>query len=600
MEKISARRMFSGYLSGAKEVMSHRSILNKINVFPVADGDTRTNLFSTMKIIVQESTYDTSVQSTLSSIADSALKGARGNSGIIFAQYLYGLSLETANDAYLTLQNFVSANQKAVSYAYNAVTQPVQGTILTVIQKWADSLQRWQDPSSSFVDVLHKAYQDVEQAVLQTTQQLQVLKQNKVVDSGAKGFALFIKGFLDHLRTNKEDFAIPPSLSLEDDPIIHPPEHIHGDTTYRYCSEAMLEGTDMSLEKLRKDCIPLGDSLLLAGSNHKARIHIHTDHPQSFFSLLSKYGTTTYQKVDDMKMQMDVMTKRKHPIAIVTDSIADIPQSFIDEHQIHVLPLHLFLGDTNYLDRLTIDTEEVLHYIDQHAQLPTSSQPVYKDVENTFQFLSSYYDSILVITVSSELSGTHNIVSNVAQDSKNSTCPIHVVDSKLNSGAQGMLVMKCAQLLEEGRSIDQIQSLLHDQIKRSHIYVHVKSIDNMIKAGRLSHRLGAIAKALHLHPIVALDENGKGTLRAIAFRYEQSKKKTLRILRKLHKKGQIESYSIVHCNNRKEAEEMSHTLETILQKPPLFIEEISSITSISAGRGAIAVSFICNDAQGGL
>jgi uncharacterized protein len=594
MDKISSQRMFAGYLSGAREVMNHKNILNKINVFPVPDGDTGSNLFSTMNSILRDAKYDDSVKNTLDSIADSALKGARGNSGIIFAQYLYGLSLETMHEMSLSTQNFVAANKKAVSYAYGAITNPVEGTIITVIKEWAEALHQLQQQSVGFVDLLGKAYVELEKSVRQTTQQLKVLKHNGVVDSGAKAFAFFIKGFLDFIRSGKEEIALEELQGIEDDPVLSSPEHLHMELSHRYCTEAMLEGEAIDFDSLRQQSSSFGDSLILAGGHKKARLHIHTDQPSKFFDTIALFGKITYQKIDDMKLQMEVAENRKYDIALVTDSIADLPQSFIDEEQIHVMPLNLLLDDINYLDRLSIRNEKVLDYIDQHPKLPTSSQPDYKSVENLFSFLSTYYKAIVVVTVSSKLSGTHNVFTKLASDMKDKLPPVRIIDSRLNSGAQGLVVIKCAQYIAEGNSLDEIEKKAEQDIAHAKILVNVKNIDNMIKAGRLSTRGGKIAKALHLKPIVSLDAEGKGTLGGIAFSFKQSKRKAVQVIKKTMKSKKIESYSVVHAQNLEEAQGLAQELEILIGKKPAFIEEISSITATSAGRGALAVSFIAS------
>ena len=116
----------------------------------------------------------------------------------------------------------------------------------------------------------------------------------------------------------------------------------------------------------------------------------------------------------------------------------------------------------------------------------------------------------------------------------------------------------------------------------------------MIKAGRLSTRGGKIAKALHLKPIVSLDAEGKGTLGGIAFSFKQSKRKAVQVIKKTMKSKKIESYSVVHAQNLEEAQGLAQELEILIGKKPAFIEEISSITATSAGRGALAVSFIAS------
>ena len=592
MNEISGKRMFFGYLSGAREIMLHKNNLNKINFFPVPDGDTGTNLSSTMASIIREAKYDESVKSTLTSIADSALKGARGNSGIIFAQYLFGLATETFHEVKLSTKNFVIANMKAVDYAYKAISNPVEGTIITVMKEWANALQRLHQDSIDFNDLLDQSYVVLEESVKHTTQQIKVLKANKVVDSGAKGFALFIQGFLKHIKSGKEENLEIMDQQEEDLELVDTSPHDFADIQSRYCCEAMLEKSSVSLEDIKLSLLPLGESLLAAGNEKRAKIHLHTNHPASFFEKLSQAGTITYQKVDDMLKEFDTMRNRKYPIALVTDSIADLPLSFCDEHQIHVVPLNLMLGDTNYLDKLTIENKKVVQYMENSENLPTSSQPDYKTIENLYSFLSSYYDEIIVITVAKVLSGTFNVFSKVAEDMKHKFPGIQVIDSKLNSGAQGLVVMQCAEYIRQGKPVSEILNQVQYDINHAKIWVNVKTIANMIKAGRLSKRSGKLAQILGLKPIVSLDPTGKGTLDGIAFSFQGSRKKTLQKVAKIRRNHSIKHYSVVHVNNPEEVIRMANSLEHLLQQKPDFIEEVSSITSVSAGDGAIAVSII--------
>ena len=144
IEIIDNRRLYNAYLAGALEVIKNKNILNKINVFPVADGDTGTNLSSTMRSIIMEADYRESFKASFETIANAAIMGARGNSGIIFAEYLNGINQELTSSLHITLEDFIQANSKAVEYAYNAVAEPVEGTMITVIKSFALSLERFQ------------------------------------------------------------------------------------------------------------------------------------------------------------------------------------------------------------------------------------------------------------------------------------------------------------------------------------------------------------------------------------------------------------------------------------------------------------------------
>jgi uncharacterized protein len=586
--------MYSAYLSGAREVMRHKDTLNKINFFPVADGDTGTNLCSTMNSIIRESSPHDSISKTLLSIADSALKGARGNSGIIFAQYLYGLGNESVNARSMTIDDFVDTNLKAVTYAYEAIAEPVEGTIITVIKDFAEALHRIRQHSIDFIELVNSAYLELEKSVKNTTNQIKILKQSGVVDSGAKGFSLFIKGFLDHLRSGKEDLSIDNCRVQEEDIVLEVPTHSHLEILHRYCTEAMIEGNGIENHSLQEMLAGLGDSLLVAGNSRRAKIHIHADEPYRVFDILRDVGKITYQKVDDMAKQNDVIENKRYQIALVTDSIADLPKDFVDRHQIHVIPLNILLGDISYLDKLTILNKTVLEYADGDNGLPTSAQPDYKVIENLFSFLSTYYKSILVITVAKPLSGTFSLISKVASEFKSRFPEIYVVDSKLNSAAQGLLVKRAQRYLEQGLGIQEILDKVRQDIPNGRILVNVKTIDNMIKSGRLGVRAGKIARMLHLKPIVSLDETGKGNLSGIAFSFGGSLRKAIAVVKKTMKKKTIENYALVHADNYEEACRYARVFTDIIGFPPDFIEEVSSITAVAAGRGTVAVSFITN------
>lgn len=256
------------------------------------------------------------------------------------------------------------------------------------------------------------------------------------------------------------------------------------------------------------------------------------------------------------------------------------------------MPLNLLLGETNYLDKLTVENQKVLQFVEQSETLPTSSQPDYKTVENLYSFLSSYYKEVIVITVAKALSGTFNVFTKVAEDMHHKIPGIRVVDSKLNSGAQGLIVMRCAEYIQQGLLLNEIVDRIQQDIEHARIWVNVKSISNMIKAGRLSKNSGKLAKLLGLKPIVSLDATGKGILDGIAFNFRGSMKKSLRKIAMIRKQKKILYYAVVHVNNRDDANQIAADLESLLHQKPVFIEDVSSITSVSAGDGAIAVSMI--------
>jgi len=595
MKEISNKILYHAYRAGAQEVIRHRSQLNSINVFPVADGDTGSNLSSMMHSILNESKLEKDVGNTMRSIADAAIIGARGNSGIIFAQYLSGVSIGLENGAgIINILHYVEANKTAVDYAYDAVEIPTEGTMLTLIRVWSEALYRFMKKTTDFGELLSYAYGDIEEALSKTQYQLASLKKAAVVDAGAKGFVHFVDGFLRFLKGDynaeiESDFT---DLDQEIDTFVKIDHHEEIDLAHRYCTEAMLKDLKMPLKDIKKELRVLGDSLIVAGNERRMRVHIHTNQPGTFFETLRVLGRVTYQKVDDMVMQSSLVNERKYKVGLVTDSIADLPQSFIEAHQIQVVNLNILHKEDIYIDRITIDNERAIRLLEESDERATSSQPERQAVLLQLQNLQAYYDEIIVITVSKALSGTFNVFQKAANELEVYPSKIAVIDSKQNSAAQGLLVMACANLIEQGMPYNQIIETMQTLVGKSKILVSVKNLNAMIMSGRLSTKGGKIANLINLKPIVTLDSKGEGGLGGFAFSHEASLKKIKKKLIKINETVGLKAYCVVHAKNLEAAIAYSESLEEALEMPPAYLEDVSSIIAIGAGDGAIAVGYI--------
>jgi dihydroxyacetone kinase-like predicted kinase len=163
--EITSNQIYNSIMHGAYSVIKNKEVLNKINVFPVRDGDTGSNLSSTMQTIIRESKDEGCVKKTLESIADAALFGARGNSGIIFAQYLNGLSESVTDDQKISVKAYARASSLAVSYACEAIEEPVEGTMITVMREWGDALASESLNKRSLVEIFRNAYSAIEEAL---------------------------------------------------------------------------------------------------------------------------------------------------------------------------------------------------------------------------------------------------------------------------------------------------------------------------------------------------------------------------------------------------------------------------------------------------
>lgn len=588
--ELTGENMYNAFLSGAFEVIKQKAELNRINVFPVPDRDTGSNLAFTMYSIVENATIDKSINETMKSIADSAIDGARGNSGIIFAQYINGLHIGLADKEYVDLSSFSASARKAVEYAYKSIANPVEGTMITVMNDWANAMYENGKGSTDFVETMTRSLEVAMNSLRDTPLKLKVLRDAKVVDSGAKGFVHFLDGFLKYFITREIPFFNNKKIKVSYNEDIHNLKNIN--LTNRYCTEALIKGENLDIDLIKSQLLELGESLVMAGNKDKIRIHIHTIKPEEIFKTLRKHGKIIQQKSDDMLRQFETAHDRKYNIALITDSIADLPKELMDKYQIHLIPLNLIIEGSNYLDKRTITADTFYTMMDEMETYPSSSQPTTKVVENYIQEVASHYDKIIAITVSSKMSGTYNVFKAAIDKLNLSKDRVRLIDSKRNSGAQGLIVLEAAEYIAAGDSFETVVEKVNKVIERSEIYVSVLDLKYMIKSGRIGRATGMIAGAVNFKPVVSIDNKGDGSIIGKSFSVESNTKKIYSLVEDMVISKGVARYAIVHGKNLDRAKEISKKIEKITGKEPEYIMDISSIVAMSAGIGTVAVALI--------
>jgi len=583
---IDGNNWYYGFLSGAKKIIENQKHINKINVFPVPDGDTGTNLASTLRSIIDNTIPYQNCDRTAESMADAALIGARGNSGIIFAQFLYGISNGMRDKEKIDVSTFAEIMLDSVKYAYDAIANPVEGTMITVIKAWAEFLYFIKDSAEDFIKFLLAGLEKAKEALIKTTSQLKILTKMNVVDAGAQGFVMFLEGMLEFLISGiKADMG---SLVVEDDESFE--EVPHEEITFRYCTEAFFSGEKLDKHKIRDQIINMGDSIVVAGSPNKVRIHIHTDHPEKVFEKIAKQGAIISQKVDDMVMQNEVVYNRKHPIALLTDSTCDLPKEIMDEHQIHFVSLNLMLDGNEYLDKITISAEQFYDMMDKSSDFPTTSQPSISDITNKYNFLSTHYNSVIAVHASSGLSGTYSN-SYTAGDkiSKQQGKKIAVIDSQSLSGTLGLLMYRAALALDEGISHDELVVKLEEWKKKTLIFVNPQTMKNFVRGGRVSKTKGFIAKILNVKPVISM-KNGFAEILDKAYSLKGNQKMVLRYVEKaIQERGKIWKYCIVHANNMEGAKLFGAKVESFTGIKPAYYYNISPVVGVNTGTHTLAV-----------
>lgn len=589
--ELDGKTLYYSFLAGAQKIFENQVLLNKINVFPVADADTGTNLASTMRSIVDTPIPTSDLKITAAALADAALTGARGNSGIIFAQFLYGFSTELQKHEILSVDSFAESIRKAVTYAYEAIANPIEGTMITVIREWAEFIYILKDSIKDFIELIAQAYAKAVESLNSTTGRLAVLAKANVVDAGAKGFVVFLQGIVEFVKAGELRKMITgrEAVIISDSDVIS-----HDIITFRYCTEALLaldEKKNINLSQVRTAISHMGDSMVVAGSPRKMRVHIHTDHPAKVMKVLNKFGSINFQKVDDMVMQQAVASNPRHKIALVTDSTCDIPQELIEKHQIHVVPLSVHFGDTYFLDRLTLLPSQFYKMLDSEPNYPSTAQPAYKDFFNRYSYLASHYKSIVSIHLSAAMSGTWSNSSKAAHTvSEHSSKNISVINSKRISSGLGLIVLRAAEALEKGATMEQLVNDIPKWSLDTKMMVSSKTIKYMVKSGRVSASKGYIGSLLNLKPIVIVNDEGKTETFGKPFTEKGSRSLVIDNVKKLIGKKEIWGYSISHAKNAASAEWFRDQMFELTGMEPVFINEASPVLGVNVGPGVVAIS----------
>lgn len=295
-----------------KYLDERKDYVNSLNVFPVPDGDTGTNMSLTMASAAKalQQKKEESAGELLRIAAHGALLGARGNSGVILSQLLFGLGKKIDGLKEITALDFSNGLECAVQTAYKAVVNPVEGTILTVAKEAFLATKDVPNIEECMIeDVLEAAYIGARKALEKTPTQLPVLRQAGVVDAGGQGFVYILQGMLSYLKGEIVDLPIMVFENKDNRPNIE--KIAHENLQFLYCTEFILKKKekDFNLEEIRSYLMDKGDCVLVVGSSKTAKIHIHTNHPGEILEYCLQQGTLHEIDINNMMEQSEEMSE---------------------------------------------------------------------------------------------------------------------------------------------------------------------------------------------------------------------------------------------------------------------------------------------------
>ncbi len=583
---VDATRLEQALLAGIANVLNRRDYINKINVFPVPDGDTGTNLAFTLVSVreVLERRRKRSLPELLEDIADAALDGARGNSGAIMAQYFQGLSESAREFQVLDGRGLAIVSQRAAKSAWGAMSNPVPGTLPTVLEDFADELARTtQDGIDDIRALFEKGLKRARVSLARTPEKLAVLREAGVVDAGGQGFVDLLEGIWRYMRSGK----MPEFARAEvNDRVDHAGAHADGPEEHRYCTECLVRSDELDISGLRQKLEALdASSLVVAGGARRARVHIHTDAPNEVFRICAGYGEIGQQKAEDMTRQHGLMNQQGR-VAIVTDSAADVPTEEMERLGINVVPVRLNFGEEEFLDKVGITPQEFYQRLAESPEAPKTSQPPPGDFRRQFDLLTSHGLDVIALQISSNVSGTFQAARTAAERGESER--ISVFDTLNGATGQGLMVLWAAEAAASGWDRQAIVSRLEDIRAQCDTYVLVRDLSWGVRGGRIKPWLETLSRRLRLNLVLANTPAGKlGPKGVLSGRGDEVSRFSRFVLKRMQP-DQTYRVIISHTDALDDARRLrDQLLSSHSQIDGCWIEDASPAIGCHAGPGAL-------------
>jgi DegV family protein with EDD domain len=513
---LDGPRLRRSLLAACDYIQQQRRELNRINVFPVPDGDTGTNLSLTVQAIADHlrKNRDRAFHAVAHEVAEAAVLGARGNAGMMLSHFLLGFAAQTRGMERVSAQEFAVALNAGADRLHNALERPVEGTILTVMRDTAMAAveAKFQDFQQLMSHLVERARSSLER----TPELLPVLKKAGVVDAGGKGFVHLLEGVVRYIQGEALETADLPEPFSETAPAAGGMEYPAEAERYRFCTEALVRGPNLPEQKVVRERLrEEGDSLIVIRSDEMLKVHVHTDDPEGVFTYLKTLGALVTHKAEDMAAQHDAAeraarghrTMVRRPVGIVTDSASDLPEAIVRAHGIKVVPLVLVKGEENLLDGIDITADDFHRALREKGPLPTTSQPSPGAFVEAYRRSAEEAEEVVGVMVGSNLSGTYASAEAAAFHFNGS--PVHLVDSLGASLLQGLMVLKAAELAEMAWSPTEIVEELNRIRRQSGVLLTVDRFERLIASGRVGRGKAWLAGTFGLKPLFSVPTDGR-------------------------------------------------------------------------------------------
>lgn len=578
-------------------VAAGREEINRINVFPVPDGDTGTNFSLTLRSVADalQALGDASLQDTARTAARAAVLGARGNSGMMLAHFLLGFADGLAQLDKATPSDVARAIRRGADQLQTSLDDPREGTILTVARESAAAAERAARTTEDISDFMRALLAQAEVALARTPELMAVLKEAGVVDAGGKGFVRMVEGVVRYIEG---DPILPADLTVLDADELMPAAlaEVASDRDYRYCTEVLVRGEVLpAANDVRAAMHRFGGSIVAISAGDVLKIHVHTDTPEAVFTYAARWGTVETTKADDMRAQHARLSHdERRAVAVLADSSADLNDTLLDRHRISLVPLQVIWGDQTLRDRVDIKPDEFYRRLAASPELPTTSQPTPGEFVRAFRDARQEAHEVVAVLLSSALSGTFQ--SAAAARKASQLDGVHLVDSGSASLGVGMLALRAAELAEAGWKGEAIAAELERVRSQSGMLLTVDRYDNLIRSGRVSRGKAWLGGMLDVKPILSLDDRGRVVPVDRVRGQERLVPRVLSLLEKrLVPRPTRVRFGIAHANAPEQAERMRTALLAAWQPRDVLVSVATAVLGTHVGEGAWGVFYQIED-----
>lgn len=594
-ELLTAPALRRALIAGARRVIADRDQLNRINVFPVADGDTGNNLAQTLGSLLNGALRRRSrhVGELLQRIGNDAIDGARGNSGAILAQFFFGAAEQARGWAAMDGAGLASAARRGADSARAALAHPVEGTILSVIAAFAEALEdavrrdAQLAPRRGFAAALARA----RQALADTPRQMAALQKAGVVDAGAKGFVDLLEGMSDYLEGGPRAARALTEAAHDE---AHAgcgdahPAHDAVDPARRWCGECLVLGTAIDRVALRDALEAIGaDSLVLAGGAARMRVHAHVGRPQALFDACAAFGQVEAMKADDMlRQQHSSDTARR--VAVITDSAADLPEALAERYDIYLVPVRVSVDGRDYLDKVGLATADFYRRMAEARDVPRTSQPPPGDFRRPFEFLLAHHEAVLYVGLSRAVSGTLQSAEQAA--TRVGEGRVHVLDSVNAAGGQGLLAWRAAELAAAGGAVADIVAELERLRPLTLTWAMARDIRHAVRGGRIPAWAEPVVRLTGLTPVARFRDDGRLKVAGGLLARQRAPEAFARYVARRLPTGTRWRAIVGHCDAAEDGARLLQALRGRADVVEAHLVETGPAIGAHAGRGALVVS----------